>query len=78
MLADSGGQTPTLHKTLEGALVKKLYSHLWGVKHGRAYIDFRFGVIFSLAVTVVAFWYVTPCNMLLNSRIAEESASLQH
>ena len=40
-------------------------------------MNFRFGVLFSVAITVVAFWYVTPCNILLNSGIAEESASLQ-
>jgi len=40
-------------------------------------MDFRFGFLFfSVAMTVVAFWYMTPCNMLLNSDIAEESAPL--
>ena len=37
-------------------------------------MDFRFGVLFSVSMTVVGFRYVTPCNMLLNSDIAEESA----
>jgi len=37
-------------------------------------MDFRFRVVFSVAMTVVAFRYVSPCNMLLNSDIAEEYA----
>jgi len=40
-------------------------------------MDFRFGVLFSVAITVVRFRYVTPCNMLLNADIAKESASPQ-
>ena len=70
------GQKSALHETL-GGVSQKNCIHICGVKHGRVYMDFRFGFLFfSVAMTVVAFWYMTPCNMLLNSDIAEESAPL--